>query len=562
VGRAIRVLALWRLERGDRIGVLDQLFGSTSVFQTVMTQINLRAYGWLGFGLAGLWILSPFGGQASLRIVDIGDSRNSSTTNLEYLSMFYFPEDPFTTSVVKAGSDFSQSKINAFYTSALVGSREVKFSSYDTWGNVKIPMLESIDKKRFPPGTDGWTNLASLSVVDFQCSNLIGIPVAGLPTSYTPREETVKFTMETSYWFATCPLLQEGRRNFELAKQRLDGPAGINLTSDFTTRKTPVGNFEPFSRPRRLNFYGKWIENAITPHYDYAECDLTTTFVEVDVKCSERVCTAVRMRPSKAPVLPTFQSARDYFQVPYNKPFQFSSNWTALDGLGSILSTEDDVFGNFSSSFASITTNTDALNATASPSEYYFLDEISPFNFNASEMQSLSTILPDIFGIRLAQLMNTFWLAAIGNEVITLGRAPNFLPLLQNPRSNLRDLLNTTAVMADTNVFICNRRWLGVLLLATSFVFFAGVVGIVLACISHAPVLAMNASTLLREARCPEIPMGGMALDDDERGRLLKDVKIRLGDMMPGESAGEIGIGALTGKLDDPASLDRRRFFL
>jgi hypothetical protein len=86
VGRAICVLALWRLERGDRSGNLDQLFGSTSVFQTIMTQINLRAYGWLGFALAALWILSPFGGQASLRIVESGDSQNTSLINLEYLA--------------------------------------------------------------------------------------------------------------------------------------------------------------------------------------------------------------------------------------------------------------------------------------------------------------------------------------------------------------------------------------------------------------------------------------------------------------------------------------------
>jgi hypothetical protein len=560
VGRAIRVLALWRLERGERLGNLDQLFGSTSVFQTVMTQINLRAYGWLGFALAALWILSPFGGQASLRIVESGNSRNTSLINLEYLSMLYQPGDPFTTSAVMADSEYSQSQTNAFFTSALIGSQEVKFSTYDTWGNVKIPMLESINSSRFPSDRDGWTSLGRLTSQDLECSSLIGIPIAGLPASGA----SAKFSIETSYWFVGCPVLQAGRQNFELAKQPLNGPAGFHLTSNVTLRTLTNGQLDPFSRPRRMNYFGTWIDRARVRHYDYAECDITTSFVEVEVQCLRFSCTALRMRPSRAPVAPTFAASDAYFPPTtslYDVPFQFPANWTSLDGLGAIPTASDDVFGNFSQSFTKLSANFDGLNATATPTEYYFLDQIRPYNFNASNMTSLNALSPDLFGIRLAQLLNTFWLAAIGNEVISLGRAADFLQLLQNPQSNLRDILRTTATTAETDVFLCNRRWLAVLLIATSFVFFAGIVGIVLACISHAPVLAMNASTLLRETIPANIPLGGMALDDDERGRLLRDVKIRLGDMASWEDVGRLGVGGLCGNGMDPRSLDRERYF-
>jgi hypothetical protein len=560
VGRAIRVLALWRLERGDRLGVLDQLFGATSVFQAAMTQLHLRAYGWLGLALTALWLLSPFGGQASLRIVESGDSRNTSTTNLEYLSMFYRPEDPFSNSTVVVASDYSQSQTDAFFTSALIGSREVKYSAYDTWGNVKIPMLESINSTQFPKDKEGWTPLEHLTSHDLECSSLIGVPISGLPNA----DASAKFKIETSYWFVDCPVLREGRKDFELANQTLDGPAGFHLTSNTTQRSTFDGQLNPFVQPRQLKYYGTWVERGTRRHYDYAECDITTSFVEVEVQCSRYSCTALRMRFSRVPLLPTFQASDQYFravQSSYDKPFQFSTNWTALDGLGTVLPTLDDVFGNFSQAFAGLTTDFGGANATGTPAEYYFLDEISPYNFNASEMVSLSTLHPQLFGIRLAQLMNTFYLAALGSEIISLGRAPSFLYLLQNRRSNLHDLLNTTASTVSTNVFLCNTRWLAILLIATSFVLFAGIVGIVLAFLSQAPVLAMNASTLLRAAADSRVPAGGMAMDDDERGRLLKDVRVRLGDLAGEEGVGRIGIGVLSGRIDDPVALDRRRFF-
>ena len=68
----MHTIALWGLELGERMKVLGQLLGSTSVFDTVVTQLKFRNIGFIGAGLIILWALSPIGGQASLRVLDFG----------------------------------------------------------------------------------------------------------------------------------------------------------------------------------------------------------------------------------------------------------------------------------------------------------------------------------------------------------------------------------------------------------------------------------------------------------------------------------------------------------
>jgi hypothetical protein len=59
VGRAIKSLSLWRLQEGERIGVLNLLLGCTTITNTVTTQFSLRSIRVLGMLLIILWALSP-----------------------------------------------------------------------------------------------------------------------------------------------------------------------------------------------------------------------------------------------------------------------------------------------------------------------------------------------------------------------------------------------------------------------------------------------------------------------------------------------------------------------
>ncbi len=71
----LRAVALWRAERGAPLGALEELHGSGSIFGVVETQFLLRTRSVTGVALFALWTLSPAGGQASLRLLDVHRAR-------------------------------------------------------------------------------------------------------------------------------------------------------------------------------------------------------------------------------------------------------------------------------------------------------------------------------------------------------------------------------------------------------------------------------------------------------------------------------------------------------
>lgn len=85
LGRATHTVLRWRLERGERIGVLDTLAASTSLTSTVVSQFQLRAISLFGIILMSIWALSPIGGQASLRQMSIGVKNTTQPASFSYL---------------------------------------------------------------------------------------------------------------------------------------------------------------------------------------------------------------------------------------------------------------------------------------------------------------------------------------------------------------------------------------------------------------------------------------------------------------------------------------------
>lgn len=99
------------------------------------------------------------------------------------------------------------------------------------------------------------------------------------------------------------------------------------------------------------------------------------------------------------------------------------------------------------------------------------------------------------------------------------------------------------------------------LLISTLAVFLAGVASVTLCTIAFGPELAMNMSTVLREAKHANLPEGGTTLDDDERGRLLKDAKVKMGDVRPKSEVGRVGIGTYEDATQEPTKLSKERLY-
>jgi ABC-type multidrug transport system fused ATPase/permease subunit len=140
IGRASRACLVWRLELGEKLGVLDMLASSTTFASAMLAQITLRGFSAIGFLLAAVWALSPVGGQASLRIMTVGQMTVTNTASFDYLS----PVSSYNDWISSSGGHAVEVTAKGLYLAALTSPTRAKDSPTDLWGNAKIPMLEDI----------------------------------------------------------------------------------------------------------------------------------------------------------------------------------------------------------------------------------------------------------------------------------------------------------------------------------------------------------------------------------------------------------------------------------
>jgi hypothetical protein len=524
VSRAIKSLSLWRLQEGERIGLLDHLIGCTTITNTVTTQFGLGQIRLVGILLIVLWALSPIGGQASLRVITFETAPVGSSTTLQYMEMnsSYVP-------YMAADTGSQLSPVDALFLSALAAPPSIKASSSDNWGNLKIPMLETL------PGDQagGWLTVRGDQQNPIVYSSLLGIPVANIPSRGNSA-----FSIETSYWILNCPTLakvtsQQEMLNLLNVTSSNGVPSippwfgtwgGINSTS--TPMLLPSGQYrcngtDPQMPPRTIQYVsfdnpGKTLDNVGT----LALCTIETSYVELSVFCEALDCVVNQMRRSILPHQPAAYTGLD-----------------SCNGLGTIPACDW-----FTSYFAGIITGTHADDPTAI--QAYFVNSGNPFNL--SEIFTLPPIWSvgnHLFAIRFAQLLNTYWIASVGTEAIVLGHPPNYTDL-SFLSVNTTLFSNTTAsVNVDQEILVCHWGWLAALVVATAAMFLAAAAKLFIDLQIWIPELSMNVSTLTRGNRFLGHPPGGSILSDYERSRLLKDVRVRFGDVANQEPVGHLAIG-------------------
>ncbi|KAJ8115281.1 hypothetical protein OPT61_g3031 [Boeremia exigua] len=203
VGRATHTVLRWRLERGESIGVLDTLAASTSLTSTLVSQFHLRAISLYGNILVSVWMLSPIGGQASIRQMTIGMRSTTESTSFDY---FIHNGHNLYSFVSGAGyTNNPQSSIaNTILIGGIIGSLTTT-STVDTWGNVKIPRIEYYESKAVPDN-EGWLNTAFGSPESY--SSMIGIPISG--TNAT-QFINYKMTIQTSYIQTECSVTPKSK---------------------------------------------------------------------------------------------------------------------------------------------------------------------------------------------------------------------------------------------------------------------------------------------------------------------------------------------------------------
>ena len=100
--------------------------------------------------------------------------------------------------------------INSLYTAALLSPDNAKQSSMDSWGNVKVPIVDTFgsDSGQSHVVEDGTFIMPNQSQT-IEYSSLIGIIVVGTPS-------TGNFTIETSYFRLNCGNIVHGVTQSEI----------------------------------------------------------------------------------------------------------------------------------------------------------------------------------------------------------------------------------------------------------------------------------------------------------------------------------------------------------
>jgi hypothetical protein len=551
VGRTTHAILLWRLERGERVGTLDILAGSTSLTSTVNSQLQLRIISIFGITLATIWALSPIGGQASIRQLSFSNGTHEEPVNLSYMV-------PSGTGNIYGSTSRTESfaVANSIFLAALYSPAATRSGTLDLWGNIKVPLIEVYENKSRPT-TDGWFNAMDSQPM---YASLIGTPVAG----YTQATNvTYAFNIDTSYLYLDCPIVN----SMDLVPASAygspsDGPGswfygdgatiwlnynascgGMLSTNESgplagigTYCTSPPGTYSNNNSyntlpnfanvtPRNFTYYGQGLTTQ-------SFCTITTTYVEMEIACpSVSPCEAKRLRRSRLSHPPAAYTILDELGG-YGYPAP-GGDWGFL--LGGLLT----VFPLGQSGQGTVL-------------QEYLLDPDTATN---PLSHSSAPFSKDLWAIRQGQLMNAYMTSLAGTSSIIAGKA-----------ADSQTFANVTTGTKTTGfeVIVCHQGWTVALSIASFVLIIACVLHLIIRLLlNRTPDLMLNISSLAtRDNPYVDIDDGGTALDASKRARLLQNLKVRFGDVQAEDDIGRLAIASLgTAKAHHVGKVRKRRLY-
>ncbi|KAH7148525.1 hypothetical protein EDB81DRAFT_792487 [Dactylonectria macrodidyma] len=521
VGRAIKTSAHWRLHHGERIGKLDLLYGSTTVISTVTTISDYGEFSILAVALVVAWALSPLGAQSALRVLSFRPGKEVAFTTMPYFNM----STPFPDTFEGGSFGSYSAPIISSFISSISAPKSTKQSSLDSWGNIKVPVLELL------PGYKGLTSQDWISInrtgdeADrITYSSLIGIPVAGVPSSTNST-----FTIETFYTNFDCGTLRSVPNVTTKWKEMESDSAdcwnntysmcmttmswGYLATIPFPQGGTNASEprcSDPSPSIREVLYLGWENESNGT----YASCSVNTTYVELQVECIGWDCVSTAIRPSLLTTNP-------------------SPNRTVFDNYCDRKQYTFSYFANLLNYVSKMQT-TRAFDM--SMLQGYMYNPSETLNSTALYSQpGLFTLDTSVFSLRLGQIMNTFWLAMAGSNTLYLGHPANYEALQASVATEELDLVyfgasNATIFNTVTKIH-CNFGWLAPLILTTVLMWTAAVVTMVVDLKLRMPKMLMNITTMTRGNPNFGLPPGGGGLPDETRGKLIRNIRVRFGSV-------------------------------
>jgi hypothetical protein len=562
--RATKSSLSWRLEKGESLGFLDLLANCTSVVNALMAQFSLRTISVAGCVLATIWALSPVGSQASLRVLTIRNTNLTNSAPLAYLDVrnnYKFWLNSATGAPFTITTDI--------YANALLASPQSKGAPADTWGNVKVPMLEFLKNNSDGTNDSQWIQVPSSPTF----SSLVGIPMS--PMSL---ESNHTFNIETSYWHLNCTSLSRGYEFPSMPHRNGSGSQfdGTRLYSNTSRWQGSAGPSHCGRSPDLAYIPPRTILYDMYTGRDFAGaiCSLSTTYVELEVQCEGQSCSVTRLRGSQEPHPP--------------------AGYSSLDG------NECGTWSFFSQNFIRAAAPDFGTSTAPGLSLGYIMNPDSPtlamstplYAYNAPHTWEMDK---SVFALRFAQLLNTFWVRrmVVGGKASTVSQTyanpcTIFCPQMSNigfdsipdqdavtsswvntfhaRNSSLyyQNTVNHTLISSHESrlveVIQCHNGWLVALLLTSAILMLAAILPTLVRLRSKGPMFALNVSAMIRDNPYVHAPPVSSAMDSSRSSRFFKDVKVKLGDVRPEKDVGHLAVASV-GQGEAVADVQRGRYY-
>lgn len=489
---------------------LERIVGCQSLFSAIERQYTLRHVDALGVLILLVWLLSPVGGQSSLRLLTY-EPRTIQSTD----AAWFYPMQAFIwVSLLDFNNAFRFHHISVPYMAALQSSTQTTDSSTDMWGNLKIPDVRYLKAYGNITTIGDWVQIDNDT--DIVYTSLLGLPVFGLSTS-----GNMTFNLTSHYWSVDC---DRAVRDDHLLRWWPSDPTLSTYalaTSTNDTAKPGIRTLYSSRKALMLNNTMTYVANATC----YAE----PVLVETQIACRDTACRAQAVRE-----LPWHDDLSDQRAILYSNYTDVLRNMTTAD-----------------------LANTRGGAMQSQLTEAFIGSEIVVAGYSSKlsgNWVSIEDLPHQILSSRLQQAINTYWDASVGNMLRSWEHQPRekppsvcIVPLRRWVCEERGLNWNVTQVQSTTHSgvqYACNSGYAVITIAISCFLFLAAVLSLVLGTISTAPDILGYVSSAARYNVHfgDEVPSH---LDGLEAAKQLRDVKVIIGDVAGDDEVGRVAFASL-----------------
>ncbi|KAL2826009.1 hypothetical protein BDW59DRAFT_69487 [Aspergillus cavernicola] len=301
LSRSLKSMGRYYAQRSVRMSTLWALMNTNATADPILHLASMPA-SILVWGLLVLWVMSPLGGQSTIRLM-----YKTNITDITHTELRYWDSGPlgnmfFNVGIMEGNDGSWPLSMRDIYSASLMQSVGTKAGPRDQWGNVKIPRIEAGNTSEIDSA--GWMPVnKSLGAEGF--TSLFGMPIVGLQEM--KGQGDLNFTIEMTYVVLSTPTTYHRDKNgtdgkgmtvecvdcFEgyqaahfIRSQRF---AGLPSDGYYDVADSSTPNY---TEPRTLRFNSTVFDTSVTT------CQVSQRMVEALIECVDGDCMATKIRPS------------------------------------------------------------------------------------------------------------------------------------------------------------------------------------------------------------------------------------------------------------------------